>query len=139
MGHDWLSALKLDWGLIKQISVVDRLAALQTKYPSLFDDGLGTIEGVVPHLKLKENAKPQLFKPRPVPFALKGKIAAELNRLERIGELEKVELSEWATPIVPVLKPDGIFRICGDYRMTINPVLDVQEYPMQTGDDFLLS
>ena len=59
IGCDWFSVLKLDWGLIKQISVVDRLTALQTKYPSLFDDGLGTIKGVVAHLKLKENAKPQ--------------------------------------------------------------------------------
>ena len=135
MGRDWLSALKLDWGLIKQISVADRLTALQTKYPSLFDDGLGTITRVVAHLKLKENAKPQFFKPRLVPIALKEKIAAKLERLERIGVLEKVEFSEWAIPIVPVFKPDGNVRICGDYRTTINPVLDVQEYPMQTAGD----
>ena len=41
--------------------------------------------------------------------------------------LEKVEFSEWATTIVPVLKTDGSVRICGDYRMTIYHVLDVQE------------
>ena len=135
IGRDWLSALKLDWALIKQMSMDDRWTALQTKYPSLFDDGLGTMKGVVAHLKLKENAKPQFFKPRPVPFDLKEKIATEVNRLERISMLEKIEFSEGATPIVPVLKPDGSVRICGDYRMTINPVLDVQEYPMQTADD----
>ena len=55
----------------------------------------------------KENAVPQLLKPRPVP-ALKEKIAEELCRLEKIGVLEEVEFSDWATPIVPVLKPDGM-------------------------------
>ena len=62
----------------------------------------------------KENAVPQFFKPRPVPFALKEKIAEEPRRLEKSGVLEKVEFSNWATPIVPVLKPDGSVRICGD-------------------------
>ena len=63
------------------------------------------------HLKLKENAIPQFFKPRLVSFALKEKTAEELNRLERIGLSEKVDFSDWATPIVPVLKADSTTRI----------------------------
>ena len=87
------------------------------------------------HLKLKESATPQFIKPRLVPFALKEKIAEELKRLERIGVLEKVEFSDWATPIVPVLNLDGTMRICGDYKVTINPALDVPEYPMPTAEE----
>ena len=49
--------------------------------------------------------------------------------------LEKVEFLDWATPIVPVLKSDGSVRICGDYKVIINPVLDVPEHPLPTGDD----
>ena len=137
MGRDWLPVLKLEWGQIKRISLepVNKLDLLQTKYSSLFDGNLGTIKGISAHLKLKENAVPQFFKPRPVPLALKEKIADELRRLEKIGLLEKVEFSDWATPIVPVLKPDGSVRICGDYKVTINPVLDVPEHPMPTADD----
>ena len=69
--------LKLDWGQIKQISLesINRLDLLRTKYSSLFAGNLGTIKGVTAHLKLKENAMPQFFKHRPVPFALKEKIA----------------------------------------------------------------
>ena len=137
MGRNWLSVLRLDWKQIRQISLepCDNVDKLVSKYASLFDGSLGTIKGVTAQLKLKENATPQFFKPRPVPFALKEKIAEELKRLERIGVLEKVEFSDWATPIVPVLKPDGTVRICGNYKVTINPALDVPEYPMPTAEE----
>ena len=38
-------------------------------------------------------------------------------------------------PIIPVLKLDGSVGICGDYKVMINPVLDVPEHPMPTADD----
>ena len=52
-----------------------------------------------------------------------------MNRLEKAGVLEKVEYSEWVTPVVPVLKPDRSIRLCGDYKVTINPILEVPDYP----------
>ena len=132
-----MSVLRLDCKQIKQISLepCDKVENLVSKYASLFDGALGTIKGVTAHLKLKENATLQFFKPRPVPFPLKEKIAEELKRLDRIGVLEKVEFSDWATLIVPVLKLDGTVRICGDYKVTINPALDVPEYPMSTAEE----
>lgn len=43
-GHNWLFVLKLDWGLIKQVSIksIDRLEALQIEFFSLLDGELGT-------------------------------------------------------------------------------------------------
>ena len=127
VGRNWLSVLKVDWKQIKRISLklLDQVENLVSKYSSLFDGGLGNIKGVTAHLKLRESATPQFFKPRPVPFALKEKITKELNRLERLGVLEKVEFLDWATLIIPVLKPDGTVKICGDYTVTMNPVLEV--------------
>ncbi|GFS86757.1 uncharacterized protein K02A2.6 [Trichonephila clavipes] len=49
---------------------------------------------------------------RTVPFALKGRVENEIDRLEKEGIIEKVDSSEWATPVVPVVKSDGSIRLC---------------------------
>ena len=70
-------------------------------------------------------AKPRFHRPRSVPFALKKAVEEELDRMERAGVIEKVDHSEWAAPIVVVSKKDGRVRLCGDYKVTVNPFLDV--------------
>ena len=50
-------------------------------------------------------------------------VEKELNRLVEEGTLESVEFSEWAAPIIAVLKSNKKnIRICGNFRMTVNPV-----------------
>ena len=46
-----------------------------------------------------------------MPFAIKGAVEKEIQRLEAEGVLVKVETSQWANPIVPVPKKNGEFRI----------------------------
>ena len=41
-----------------------------------------------------------------------------------------MDTSEWATPMVYVLKPDGKVWICGDYRLTINRTVKPDAYPL---------
>ena len=71
-------------------------------------------------LKLKDQFRPVFLKPRTVLLAYKEKVETELNRLEKQGVIESLESSEWATPLVPVMKKDGSLRLCGDYRITAN-------------------
>ena len=59
----------------------------------------------------------------------------ELNRLEREGVLKRVNHRQWPAPIVTVPKKDGTVRICGDYKVTVNPVLDVDQYPLPRPED----
>ena len=49
----------------------------------------------------------------------------------------KVEHSEWASPTVPVIKPDGHVRICGHYSGTINQAATLEQYPVPTFEELL--
>ena len=102
------------------------------KYDKVFEDEPGKINTFEATLHLKDNAVPKFCKARTVPFALKEAIEQELNRLEQDGIIEKVSYSPWAAPIVPVPKGDGHIRLCGDYKVTINSML---EYPLPKPDD----
>ena len=42
--------------------------------------------------------------------------------------METAEFS--TTPIVPVLKPNGQVRICGDHKVSVNKYLDLTQYPL---------
>ena len=51
------------------------------------------------------------------------------------GELRPVDKAEWATPIVVVPKSDGGIRICGDFKVTLNPVICPQTFPLPTPEE----
>lgn len=42
---------------------------------------------------------------------------------------------EWAAPIDPVPKKDGEVQLCGDYKVTINAALDVDQHPLPRPED----
>ena len=48
--------------------------------------------------------RPQFYKPRSVPFIMKEKIELELECLKSCGIISPVQFSDWAAPIVPVIK-----------------------------------
>ena len=75
-------------------------------------------------------------KARPVPYALREKIEQDLERLEKAGTIEPVQYSEWATPIVPVMKNDGTVRVCGDYKLTVNKVSKLDGCPIPKLNDY---
>ncbi len=132
-GRNWLGEIRLDWGIIKVVR--STLDDLLNEYAEVFGSGLGTLRGIQAKLELKPNARPRFHKPRSVPYAIKGAIEQDLERLVRIGVLDKVKYSDWAAPIVPVPKRDGGIRLCGDYKVTVNPELKVDQYPVPTTED----
>ena len=103
---------------------------LVDKFGVLFEDVLGTFKYGKMHLNLKQGAIPKYIRPRPLPFAMRQKVENELNRLLKMKVIEPINYSAWGTPIVPVLKKDGSIRICGDFKVTINPCLEIDKYPL---------
>ncbi|XP_026731607.1 uncharacterized protein K02A2.6-like [Trichoplusia ni] len=75
---------------------------------------------------------------RPLAYALREPVERALQQHVRDGILTPVERSDWATPIVPVVKKDGNIRICADYKLTLNKVLEVDRYPLPRVEDLLV-
>ena len=61
----------------------------------------------------------------------------ELEKLQHMGIISPVQFSQWAAPIVPVLKQNGEVRICGDYKVTVNQACTVDSYPLPRVDELL--
>jgi hypothetical protein len=90
---------------------------LLVKYAGGFDDSRGAL---------------------PVPFAIRNMVEEELTRLQNEGIITSVQYSDWAAPIVPVLKADkksiGIY--C-DFKLTINQASKLDKYPLPKIEDIL--
>ena len=137
LGRNWLQHLTFNWRDIRAVSqhAVGSLEYLLDKYGDLFVEELGTIKPFSAKLHVNPQDKTKFYKTRTVPYALKSAIDDELDCLEREGILEEVTHSEWATPIVAVPKPDGSVRLCGDFKVTVNQSLSVDQYPLPKTDD----
>ena len=73
---------------------------------------------------------------RPVPYAFRPAVESELERLQLQGIIMPVDVAEYTnTPLVVVPKQNGAVRICGDFKVSVNPHLNVQNYPMPTCDE----
>ena len=91
-------------------------------YPDLFD-GLGTIKNAVIHLDVKPYAVPTVCSPRRVPDALQNSLKEELDRMESMKVIRKLDINEasdWVHALVLVVKPNG--KLCVDLH-TLNAVL----------------
>ena len=105
-------------------------------HTEVFKDELGLVKGMTAEIHVDPQAPPRFFKARSVPYALRGKVEQELERLERDGI---IQFSKWAAPIVPVVKRDGAVRICGDYKVTINRATEMDTYPLPRIEDLFAS
>lgn len=135
MGLDWLRHFQLKWPEILKVLKVDHKidtpeSDVFSEFKEIFTDGHGTVKNTKATLVLKSDATPKFFAPRPFPFALKASVEQEIKRLEAEGTWERVMYSDWGTPLVPVAKRDECVRLCGDYKVTLNPQLQVAQYPL---------
>ena len=140
-GRDWLQAIVLDGRQLNRVHNI-RNRALQDvldQYSDLFKDGMGTLRNTIVNIHIQQDARSLFFRARPVPYAVREKVTTNLERLCKDDIIEPVQFSEWAIPIVPVLKNNGSIMICGYYKHTVNQVAMPDKYPLPKVDDLLAS
>ena len=145
LGLQWIRSLQLDLNaLIRHRHPIShhihriessKLQLLLKKYEHVMNKNLGHCTKMTAHITLKPNAIPKFFKPRQIPFAYVDRVKEEITRMVNAGILERVDTSLWAAPIVPVPKPNGKIRICGDFKVTINPHTLVDQHPIPSIDE----
>ena len=132
IGRNWLSEIHLDWSAINVIQS-KTLAQVLDCYRDVFKEELGKLKA---RIYVDPGAQPHFRKARPVPYATRSKVEAELQRLTEQGILQPVQFADWAAPIVPVLKADKqSIRICGDFKLTVNQASKLDRYPIPRIED----
>ena len=143
LGRNWLEHIKLDWQDIFKIHGKSNPEQTKVELRSLIEDNSSAFgnNGFLNDRTVKISVKdtnPKNCKARVPPYPMREKIENELGRLESNDIIKKVEHSDWATPIVPVLKEDGFVRICGDYKITVNKEIEQNRYPIPNIEDISL-
>ena len=109
---------------------------IREKFAPVFR-GLGNM-GEEYQIKLKPDPQPHaLFTSRNVPLPLRRRVQQELNRMESIGVISKVDKPTiWCAGMVAVPKTNGSIRICVDLRQLNQSILR-EVHPMPRVDDTL--
>lgn len=76
-------------------------------FAHLFDGTLGTAKGFAHKVKTRQGVQPVSAKLRRLPFSVRDEVSGELQRLLQAGVIERIDASEWVSPIVAVKKKNG--------------------------------
>ena len=130
LGLPAITALRLG---VRVEMVEETIIIINKEYPMVFK-GLGNPYKII----LSEGATPSsVFTPRHVPIPLCPKVKTELERMETMGVIRKVEEpAPWCAAMVVAPKKDGAIRICVDLKPLKDNVLR-EVHPLPKADDIL--
>ena len=114
----------------------DDLGDFTAQFPALFS-GLGTLKGEF-HICLEPDATPfALHTPRNVPLPLRKEVKEELEHMESLGVISKVDIpTPWCAGMVVIPKKDGTVRICVDLK-PLNTAVLCEPHPLSKVNDTL--
>lgn len=150
VGRTWLDVYYPDWraGFVPETSVnnlnvregTDQIVQhLKLKYSKLFNkDFSEPIEGYEGELLLKHD-QPIFRKAYTVPYKLKDKLVQHLEMLEQQNVISPLKASEWASPVIVVIKKDQDIRMVIDCKVSINQVIVPNSYPLPLAQDIFAS
>ena len=107
------------------------------KYRNLWKDGrIGKLKDFEVKLHVDPSVQPVIQPQRRIPFHLRKKVDAELDKLEKQGIIEPVTgPTPWVSPVVVIPKPNSDdVRIFADMRSP-NKCIKWERHPMPTADN----
>ena len=109
----------------------DSVEAIKRKYPTVFAEGVGCLEGKY-HIKIDPNIDPVQHTPRRVPIAMREQLKSTLDQLAKQNILAPVTTpTPWISSLVIVPKKDGTLRLCIDPK-DLNKAILRENYPLPT-------
>lgn len=109
------------------------------KYKSIFN-GIGKLKDTQINIHIDSTVQPVIQPHRRIPFHVRKQVEAELDRLEKLDIIEKVEgPTPWVSPIVVAPKPrdPSKIRLCVDMRLP-NEAVKRERHITPTIDDMIL-
>ena len=135
LGRNWLSSLHLDWSELHRLHD-GALEEVLRKHSGVFQEDLGTLKETQVKIHVDPYVSPKFCSARPVPYAMRPLVDKALDKLVAQNVIEPIQFSDWAAPIVPVLKSDKkTVRICGDFSVTVNQAIKLDRYPIPKVED----
>ena len=119
--------------LVTKLDLVRTTEDITAQFPELFK-GLGKLKGV--HIiRITEDARPySLHSPRRIPIPLLSKVKDELERMEKLGVISRIEKStDWCVGIIVVPKENNRIRICVDL-IPLNRAVKQERYVLPLVD-----
>ena len=87
------------------------ITRLKKEFPRVFSEGPILCTKTEVKFELKENVKPVFRTLRKVLFSALDSINEELERLEKIGIISKVDCSDWVSPTVYIKRKNRKIRV----------------------------
>jgi len=112
-----------------------QVLSLLEKHRAFWSGRLGSIKATEHRIELKPGSKPVGFNTYRMGPRTRELIKAEVDRMLKLEVIEPSQ-SEWASPVVPIPKPDGSPRFCIDYRQ-LNERTVRDSFPLPWMEDCL--
>ena len=128
----------MNWSDLKLVSspflTLDQVIGQHLK---VFTSGVSKLKDATAKIYVNPKVQPRFFRAFPIPLLLKEKLAKELQHLQDMQIITPVKHSEWAAPIISVVKYDGIICLCGNYKVSVIPFLIPDTYLLPHVGDLL--
>ncbi|XP_055604884.1 uncharacterized protein K02A2.6-like [Uranotaenia lowii] len=152
IGRDWLKIFYPNWkksfinhdnelvnNIVTNKTREETIGKLKAQFASVFDkDFSKPILGHEADLHFKPE-QPIFKKAYQVPYKIKEKFLDHLTMLEGQGVITPIESSEWASPVIAIVKKDGGIRMVIDCKVSLNKILIQNTYPLPLAQDIFAS